>query len=430
MKSCPKGPYYSFDLSAATDRLPLSIQKVLLSSVLGPWAAEVWGTLLVGRTYLALHKQLGKKPVDLQYATGQPMGALSSWAMLALTHHAIVQWAALRAGVITSGGKWFLDYAVLGDDIVIANGRVAKHYEILMDALGVEIGLHKSLISLQGLALEFAKRFLTPVGDASGVPLAEYWASSKSLSVILEFARKHELTLAQMLSVLGYGYRAKGSMSVAFTKQPSRLANYMIAWYSPMGPGFVSLEDFFTRKGCGSHYKSTPAKVQALCESILNDELKALIDKIDSLEPMVTEVRKLVTVYRDRQFYGTVKSTAPRIVFKDLESTGWDPDTRRGSSGILDSICETVFRKAFLNTAIKLRDLRTKLEEFSVVGRDWPAIQELVDLYREISDELGTLPLPKALYTRLSDKTDYRVKAQWVDLYRAHSDHLRTTKAT
>jgi hypothetical protein len=133
MKSCPKGPYYSFDLSAATDRLPLSIQKVLLSSVLGPWAAEVWGTLLVGRTYLALHKQLGKKPVDLQYATGQPMGALSSWAMLALTHHAIVQWAALRAGVITSGGKWFLDYAVLGDDIVLANGRVAKHRKHLRE---------------------------------------------------------------------------------------------------------------------------------------------------------------------------------------------------------------------------------------------------------------------------------------------------------
>jgi len=430
MKTCPKGPYYSFDLSAATDRLPLSIQKVLLSSVLGPWAAEVWGTLLVGRNYLALHKDLGETSVLLRYATGQPMGALSSWAMLALTHHAIVQWAALRAGVIILGGKWFLDYAVLGDDIVIANGRVAKQYEFLMDALGVEIGIHKSLISLRGLALEFAKRFLTSVGDASGIPLAEYWASSKSLSVILEFARKHGLTLSQMLSVLGYGYRAKGSMSVAFTKQPSRIANYMIAWYSPMGPGFVSLEDFFTRKGCGSHYKSTPAKVQALCESILNDERKALMDRIDSLDPLVTEIKKLVTVYRDRQHYGMTKDVVPRTVFLDLQDGSWDLDSRRDVGTVLDSIKETVFREAFLDTVIKLRDLRTKLEEFSVVGRDWPAIQELVDLYREVSDELGSLPLPKALYRRLSDKTDFRVKAQWVDLYRAHSGHLRTTKAT
>lgn len=30
---------------------------------------------------------------SLRYAVGQPMGALSSWAMLAFTHHAIVQWA-------------------------------------------------------------------------------------------------------------------------------------------------------------------------------------------------------------------------------------------------------------------------------------------------------------------------------------------------
>jgi len=430
MRRCPKGPYYSFDLSAATDRLPLSIQKALLSMVLGSWAAEVWGTLLVGRDYLALHKDLGKTSVPMRYSTGQPMGALSSWAMLALTHHAIVQWAALRAGVITLGGKWFLDYAVLGDDIVIANGRVAKQYEFLMDALGVSIGLHKSLISVRGLALEFAKRFLTKVGDASGVPLAEYWASSKSLSVILEFSRKYKLTLSQMLSVLGYGYKAKGSMSVAFTKQPSRIANYMIAWYSPMGPGFVSLEDFFTRRGSGSHYKSTAAKVQALCESILENERKALIDKIDSLEPLVTEIKKLVTVYRDRQHYGMTKDIVPRTVFRDLEGSGWDFPRKEGAARVLDSIKETVYREAFLDTAIKLRDLRTKLEEFTVVGRDWPAVAELVDLYREISDELGSLPLPKALYTRLSDKTDYRVKAQWVDLYRSYSKYLRTTKAT
>lgn len=29
-------------------------------------------------------------PSSVTYSVGQPMGALSSWAMLALTHHAIV----------------------------------------------------------------------------------------------------------------------------------------------------------------------------------------------------------------------------------------------------------------------------------------------------------------------------------------------------
>jgi len=37
-------------------------------------------------------------PSKVRYAVGQPMGALSSWAMLALTHHLIVAMAARRVG--------------------------------------------------------------------------------------------------------------------------------------------------------------------------------------------------------------------------------------------------------------------------------------------------------------------------------------------
>lgn len=35
---------------------------------------------------------------SLRYAVGQPMGALSSWAMLAVTHHLLTQLAAQKAG--------------------------------------------------------------------------------------------------------------------------------------------------------------------------------------------------------------------------------------------------------------------------------------------------------------------------------------------
>jgi len=34
-----------------------------------------------------------------RYSVGQPMGCLSSWAMLALSHHLIVQIAAHRLGI-------------------------------------------------------------------------------------------------------------------------------------------------------------------------------------------------------------------------------------------------------------------------------------------------------------------------------------------
>lgn len=42
---------YSFDLSSATDRLPVSIQELLLIPLLGVEGAELWRKLLVDRFY-------------------------------------------------------------------------------------------------------------------------------------------------------------------------------------------------------------------------------------------------------------------------------------------------------------------------------------------------------------------------------------------
>lgn len=79
------------------------------------------------------------------------MGAYSSFAMLALTHHIIIRYAALQAGL-----RKFKDYAVLGDDLVIANDDVALHYLEVCKDLGVEINLSKSIISTD--IAEFAKK--------------------------------------------------------------------------------------------------------------------------------------------------------------------------------------------------------------------------------------------------------------------------------
>lgn len=54
----------------------------------------------------------------------------------------------------------FLDYAVLGDDIVIADERVAEEYQKIMRDAEVTISKEKSLVSRSGAA-EFAKRFMT-----------------------------------------------------------------------------------------------------------------------------------------------------------------------------------------------------------------------------------------------------------------------------
>lgn len=150
----PDQVFHCFDLSAATDRLPMALQSDIIE-ILFPGLGKIWKG--------ALSIPFNWKGEDIFYTVGQPMGAYSSWAMLALTHHVIVQIAALRAGVIGQ----FTDYAVLGDDIVIANDDVAREYLILMEMLGVSINLSKSLISKD--FMEFAKRWIGPKTEISPI---------------------------------------------------------------------------------------------------------------------------------------------------------------------------------------------------------------------------------------------------------------------
>jgi hypothetical protein len=141
--------------------------------------------------------------------------------MLALTHHALVQFAAERAGVIHDS-EWFSDYAVLGDDIVIASGPVAQEYVKLMAEIGVGLNLSKSLVSVTGRVVEFAKRTLYRGHNISPVPVKEIYASLKSVQTGLEFARKYELSPAAFLTLFGAKYRVLGQMHKPFFQQGAK----------------------------------------------------------------------------------------------------------------------------------------------------------------------------------------------------------------
>lgn len=195
---------HSFDLSAATDRLPLLLQELLLDALF-PGLGRPWATLLVGRAYY-----LNGHPI--KYNTGQPMGAYSSWAMLAITHHYIVQLAAKRAGF----HGWFTDYMVLGDDIVIFNDAVAAEYLKILEELGVAYSPTKSLTSKTGV-FEFAKKFVDPKGSLAGLPLAELSASKFSLTVMFETLRRFEggIRMADALRLMGFGFKVRGKSDFA-----------------------------------------------------------------------------------------------------------------------------------------------------------------------------------------------------------------------
>lgn len=124
---------------------------------------------------------------------------------------------------------------MLGDDIVIADGRVAQQYLILLEAIGVKVGLAKSLVSRKG-SLEFAKRYFVNGVDCSPVALKEVAAVKINPTFAGAFGIKYQLSFARVVSILGYGYRVKARLSGYLGDLPSRIRSYLISWFSPWGP--------------------------------------------------------------------------------------------------------------------------------------------------------------------------------------------------
>jgi hypothetical protein len=236
----------SLDLSAATDRLPALLQRDLLAELIDPVYADNWYKLLVGREYFVTYKDSNKviRNESLRYRVGQPMGALSSWAMLAFTHHFIVQAAAWHAGVCPVGSL-FRDYAVLGDDLVIGNSRVRKSYLLIVAALGVECGIAKSIISPKGTAIEFAKRTFWKGVDVSPIPILEFVMANLTLAEAVSFAKKYTMTFPGLLKSLGYGYRVLGSLSQHVGRLNSRVRALLFA--SSMPSNEAEAEGILTR---------------------------------------------------------------------------------------------------------------------------------------------------------------------------------------
>jgi hypothetical protein len=242
----------SYDLSAATDRLPISLQEDILKEVMGTELAQLWVHLLVGRSYALprIARSYNVGMTSVRYAVGQPMGAYSSWAMLAVTHHAIVQLAAMRVYRVRG---WFEWYAVLGDDIVIADEAVAQEYLKIMAVIGVEIGLAKSLVS-RTKSLEFAKRTYINGTDCSPVSLAEALVALRHIGSLEELVRKQlrygVVKLSSVARFAGFGYKVLSKLSLGFVlaNRCGRMSAYL---HRPGGVWAMPLKDWLTAVGPG-----------------------------------------------------------------------------------------------------------------------------------------------------------------------------------
>nr|UPW42120.1 MAG: putative RNA dependent RNA polymerase [Henan mito-like virus 27] len=175
-KAAKAGCAFSFDLSAATDRLPASLTSSIITNITGvEGLGYAWMMLLTDREFAFSDKTFEKYgsdsiPRKLRYSVGQPMGALSSWAGLAITHHFILQYCSLQ---LPGRVGWNDQYEILGDDLVVFDSDLADEYLKVMKLLGVEINLTKSIVSPSKPVFEFAKRTFNCGQDVSPIPFKQ-----------------------------------------------------------------------------------------------------------------------------------------------------------------------------------------------------------------------------------------------------------------
>ncbi|KAF9589105.1 hypothetical protein IFM89_019155 [Coptis chinensis] len=125
----------------------------------------------------------------------------SSWPLFALSHHFLVWYCA----ELVYPGREFRRYAVLGDDVVIADPLVAKRNEEALGEFQVEISRQKSLISSTG-SFEFAKRFFVKNGSVDLSPI--------SIRTLMSFMSPFGLMgisypslIKNLLRICGMGYK-------------------------------------------------------------------------------------------------------------------------------------------------------------------------------------------------------------------------------
>lgn len=172
------GPYYSIDLSSATDRMPIALQRRVIGRIIGDDRATAWSDLLVGSEY-AVTDAKGKTSF-VSYNTGQPMGAYSSWPAMALTHHVIVRYAALLVGK-----SRFSNYFLLGDDLVISDRQVAESYRRVLCTLDMPVSEPKTIVSER--LFEFAKRWFLDGSEITPYATAGLSSVAKRYSMLCNF---------------------------------------------------------------------------------------------------------------------------------------------------------------------------------------------------------------------------------------------------
>lgn len=184
---------------------------------------------------------------------------------------------------------------MLGDDIIIGHSGVASEYLAVMDTLGVEIGLAKSLVSPTRLVGEFAKKFFIP-RDVSMVPLKEVVSARFNGQELLQFVRKYGLDVIQALTFRDMGYRVKGALNKDFSKLGNHVSNLLLALSYPSSPCGVGLLSWLNQRGFGQPNKKMK---QEDLKTFLEIRSADLLERIKGRLEERKQVFQMMMVKRD-----------------------------------------------------------------------------------------------------------------------------------
>lgn len=209
---------HSVDLSNATDRFPFTLQEYWLRQT------KVNTQLVDLLRYISQGMYLPNKkmieagfPSSLNWRVGQPLGAGPSFSLFALTHHWLVRGICRTLSVDSNC------YAMLGDDIVIWDSKVACAYIEVMNLMGCSVAPDKTITSsvlaeFAGEVITASERFVSTKHKAVGQDNIQPYALEFGEHIIKEaeqlpYASKALPALAAVPDVVGgFGWNSGSSL--------------------------------------------------------------------------------------------------------------------------------------------------------------------------------------------------------------------------
>jgi hypothetical protein len=206
----------SADLSAATDCIPIDIQTEIVAQIAGHEFARKWKIIATERSFKAPDGTM------IAYKTGQPMGLLSSWAMLSVWHHIIVRTCLDYCRIDRSRRPPV--YHVIGDDVSMKGSQLFSLYKLLVETIqGVKIsvakGFHKETQHSENPILEGYNGFMHTAELAKRV-----FCNGQEITIIPPDEVKTSLENAIQFPTILYSLRKRGYRNITMTDLPTLTA--------------------------------------------------------------------------------------------------------------------------------------------------------------------------------------------------------------